>query len=212
VDITMSSVAAQAFLTAAVGVSGEGRDASSALAALVERARTGDAHAFDRLMLETQERVLGVAWRLLGSREDARDAAQETYVRVYRHLGRFDARQDLMGWIYSIAVNVCRDAARRRRRSPLVAMEAPEGVEQARAEESLLARERRACVRQALAALPEKERAALVLRDLEGLTSEEVARVLGSRPGTVRARIASARAKVRAHCERVFGEAGGGTR
>jgi RNA polymerase sigma-70 factor (ECF subfamily) len=208
----MSSVAAQAFLTGAVGASEEGLGASSALAALVERARAGDARAFDRLMLETQERVLAVAWRMLGNREDARDAAQETYVRVYRHLAGFHAGQDLMGWIYRIAVNVCRDAARRRRRSPIVARQAPEPAERARAEEELLREERRSSVRNALAALSPKERAALILRDLEGLTSEEVARILGSRPGTVRAQIAAARTKIRAHCQRVFDRVNGGER
>jgi RNA polymerase sigma-70 factor (ECF subfamily) len=210
----MSSVAARAFLTRAVGGSGEGRDARSALAALVERARAGDAHAFDRLMLETQERVLSVAWRLLGNREDARDAAQETYVRVYSHLGRFRAGEDLVGWIYRIAVNVCRDAARRRRRSPILALtvEVPEPSVGACAEDALLAAERRSSVLEALGRLPEKERAALVLRDLEGLTSAEAARILGCRPGTVRAQIAAARAKIREHCRRVFAGSGGGAR
>jgi hypothetical protein len=66
-----------------------GRDGIDALSALVEMAREGDGRAFDRLMIETQEKVVGLAWRLLGSREDARDAAQEVYLRVYRHLGRF---------------------------------------------------------------------------------------------------------------------------
>ena len=208
----MSSVAAQAFLTGAVGGSGEGPEAPSALAGLVERARAGDARAFDRLMLETQDRVLSVAWRLLGNREDARDAAQETYVRVYRNLGRMDSRQDPIGWIYRIAVNVCRDTARRRRRSPIVAVEAPEPAVRAKAEEVLLDAERRSSVLAALAALPPKERAALVLRDLEGLTSGEVARVLGCRAGTIRAQVASARMKIRAHCERFFGRANGGER
>ncbi len=206
----MSCVAAQAFLTAAVGGSQGDQDASSALAALVERARAGEAHAFDRLMLETQERVLAVAWRLLGNREDARDAAQETFVRVYRHLARFHAGQDLMAWIYRIAVNACRDAARRRRRSPIVAIEFREPAVHAKAEEELLDAERRSSVLAALATLPTKERAALVLRDLEGFTSEQAARILGCRPGTVRAQVAAARAKIRAHCRRVFNGPGGG--
>lgn len=208
----MSTVASQAFLTGGVSGSGEAGKAAGALAALVERARLGDAHAFDRLMLETQEKVLSVAWRMLGSREDARDAAQEVYVRVYRHLSRFRAGEDFHGWLYRITVNVCRDASRRRRRSPIEAAEAPEPSVRAMAEETLLLAERRSSVLEALDQLPVRERAALVLRDLEGLTSEEVARILGSRPGTVRAQIASAREKIRAHCRRVFGAESGGTR
>lgn len=208
----MSTVAAQAFLTGGVRGGAEAGEAAGALAALVERARLGDAHAFDRLMIETQEKVLSVAWRMLGSREEARDAAQEVYVRVYRHLSRFRAGEDLHGWLYRITVNVCRDASRRRRRSPMGAAESPEPSVPATAEETLLLAERRSSVLEALDTLPSRERAALVLRDLEGLTSEEVARILGSRPGTVRAQIASARSKIREYCRKVLGTEGGGMR
>jgi RNA polymerase sigma-70 factor (ECF subfamily) len=201
-------MAGMAVALTASGMSRQGPEPVSALEALVARAGAGDARAFDRLMIETQERVISVAWRLLGSREDARDAAQETFVRVYKGLGGFRAGQDPMGWIYRIAVNVCKDVARRRRRSPILSVEAPEAVVRPRAEEALLEAERRSRVLEALALLPDKERAALVLRDLEGLTSEEVARILGTRPGTVRAQVASARAKIRTHCERVFRNGG----
>ena len=100
-------------MAVALTASGMGRQRAeppSALEALVAKAGEGDARAFDRLMIETQDRVLSVGWRLLGNREDARDAAQETFVRVYKSLARFRAGQDPMGWIYRIAVNVCKDA------------------------------------------------------------------------------------------------------
>jgi len=196
----MSSVAAPALVTGGARVSRDSADGTSALAALVERAREGDGRAFDRLMLETQERVMGLAWRLLGGREDARDAAQEVYLRVFRHLGRFRAGHDFHGWLYRITVNVCRDAARRRRRAPVVDGPAPDPGQPPRAEEELLGSERWNRLLEALAALPSRERAALVLRDLEGLTSEQVARVLGSRPATVRGQIASARTRIRRFC------------
>ena len=196
----MSSVAAPALVTGVARVSRDGADGTSPLAALVERAREGDGRAFDRLMLETQERVVGVAWRLLGSREDARDAAQEVYLRVFRHLGRFRAGEDFRGWLYRITVNVCRDAARRRRRTPVSDAAPPDPGRPAEAEEALLGAERWERLLEALAALPAKERAALVLRDLEGLTSDQVARVLGSRPATVRGQIASARVRIRRFC------------
>lgn len=188
------------------GHAGAGREAPpeagglSPLAALVERAKEGDGRAFDRLMVETQERVLGLAWRLLGSREDARDASQEVYLRVYRHLDRFRSGRDFQGWLYRITVNVCRDAARKRRRNPLAPCQPPEPSRPAEAEEDLLGAERWNLVLEALATLPPKERAALVLRDLEGLTSEQVSRVLGSRPATVRGQIASARLRIRSFC------------
>jgi RNA polymerase sigma-70 factor (ECF subfamily) len=195
----MSSLAS-AFVTREALAAPNGRDGIDALAALVERAREGDGRAFDRLMLETQERVVGLSWRLLGSREDARDAAQEVYLRVFRHLGRFRAGEDFRGWLYRITVNVCRDAARRRRRTPVTDAEPPDPGRPAEAEEALLGAERWERLLEALAALPAKERAALVLRDLEGLTSEQVARLLGSRPATVRGQIASARMRIRRFC------------
>lgn len=196
----MSSLAAPAFVTGGAAGSRECRDSGGALAALVERAREGDGQAFDRLMLETQERVLGLAWRLLGTREDARDAAQEVYLRVFRHLSRFKAGHDFHGWLYRITANVCRDAARRRRRRPVANGMKAEPAQPAEAEAILLESERWNRLLEALGSLPAKERAALVLRDLEGLTSEQVAHVLGSRPATVRGQIASARVKIRRFC------------
>jgi RNA polymerase sigma-70 factor, ECF subfamily len=196
----MSSLAAPALVTGGLAVSRDGPDGASAFSALVEKAREGDGRAFDRLMLETQERVLGLAWRLLGTREDARDAAQEVYLRVFRHLGRFRAGHDFHGWLYRITVNVCRDAVRRRRRGPVVNGTHADPGQPAEAETALLEAERWNRLLEALAALPAKERAALVLRDLEGLTSEQVARALGSRPATVRGQIASARVKIRHFC------------
>jgi RNA polymerase sigma-70 factor (ECF subfamily) len=201
----MSSAAAPALVTGGACMGRDGTDILSPLAALVERAREGDGRAFDRLMLETQERVLGVAWRLLGSREDARDAAQEVYLRVFRHLDRFRAEHDFRGWLYRITVNVCRDAARRRRRAPVANGTDVDPGQPAAAEEELLGAERWHRLLEALASLSAKERAALVLRDLEGMTSEQVARALGSRPATVRGQIASARVKIRSFCVDLLG-------
>jgi RNA polymerase sigma-70 factor, ECF subfamily len=202
----MSSLAATAAVAGGASVSREAGSGTSPLAALVERAREGDARAFDRLMVETQPRVMGVAWRLLGSREDARDASQEVYLRVFRHLGRFRPGHDFHAWLYRITVNVCRDAARRRSRAPRAGVEVVDPGRPAEAEEDLLGAERWNRLLLALASLPPRERAALVLRDLEGLTSEQVARLLGTRAATVRGRIASARMKIRTFCVQLLDE------
>src|SRR5215208_6496187 len=84
------------------------------LASLVERARAGDASAFEQIMLSTERRVVATAWRILGDREDARDAAQEVFLRAYKYLGTFKEDQNFSGWLYRITVNVCRDIARKR--------------------------------------------------------------------------------------------------
>ena len=96
----------------------ESRDREGAvaiMARLIIRAKAGDTAAFDQIIINHQRRVISLAWRLLGDREDARDAAQETFLRVYKSFGRFDPAQDFNGWLYRIAVNVCRDLARKRR-------------------------------------------------------------------------------------------------
>jgi RNA polymerase sigma-70 factor (ECF subfamily) len=164
-------------------------------------------------MARTETRVLALAWRMLGDRHLAEDAAQETYLRVFRSLHTFRLGERFEAWIVRIAVNVCRDLARKRGPLPvpLDAMEALPGdpAPPLDAEEATLFQQRRALVQRALASLPQAERAALVLRDLEGLSTEEAARLLGVRPVTIRSQAASARAKVQAFCSRLLNPKGG---
>ena len=213
----LTAMMAGDFQTPLAGRETEGREH---FALLVARARGGDAVAFERIMLETERKVVAVAWRMLGNREDARDAAQEVFLRVYKYLDRYRPEQDFNGWLYRITINVCRDAARKRGSRPDGAPFAPRpGADErpapeaastdANAEENAIRAQQRALMMSALRTLPEKERAALVLRDLEGLTTEEVARVLRSRPVTVRSQISSARAKLKLHCERLLSHRGG---
>lgn len=191
--------------------------AQDPLAALVARSLSGDATAFEALMSATEQKVVATAWRFLGEREDARDAAQEVYLRAYKYLARFRAGEDFGAWLHQITVNVCRDAARRR--APVGAGgvqlarvdfgDAPADFESATAvgpdaERDTLVSQQRALLRRALAMLPEKERAAVVLRDMEGHSTEEVARLLNSRPVTVRSQVSSARTKLKAYCERLL--------
>ena len=189
--------------------------ASLALSALAARAQAGDDRAFDDLMRETEPRVLAIGWRLLGARDLARDAAQETFLRAYRYLARFRPERDFEAWICRIAVNVCRDLYRRNRSgaaSPPVSYEAerdagrvPEPSCASSSESSLLESERRRLVLDAIAGLPARERAALVLRDIEGMTSERAAEILGSSAGTIRSQVAAARIKVRRALEAKLG-------
>ena len=216
----MAAEIAHIFLTGAQELPPAPRETERAdyFAPLVARARSGDARAFEQLMLATEHRVVSVAWRMLGNREDARDAAQEVYLRVFKHLARFREGEDFRGWLYRIAVNVCRDFARKRRAAGAEQLDETEldgeqgafeiSREGGDAEGLALRAQRLALVRRALDSLPAKERAALVLRDLEGLSTEEVARVLGSRPVTVRSQVSSARAKVKAYCDRLSREGG----
>src|SRR4051812_44083079 len=86
------------------------------LLANIRAAQAGDTRAFENVMMATERRVATLAWRILGDGEEVKEALQETFLRLFRHLGKYDERQDFRGWLYRIAVNVCRDLEKRRRR------------------------------------------------------------------------------------------------
>jgi len=184
---------------------GESVTQQNTLALVIERAKAGDTTAFEQIVTCYQRKVVGVAWRMLGNQEDARDAAQETFLKAYKYLKSFDAEQDFSGWLYRIAVNACRDIARKRRNHDQFTSFETEHqagnfdrlASRDDVEASAIQAQERALISEALKTLSEKERSAIVLRDLEGLTTEEVARILGSSQTTVRSQISSARAKIR---------------
>jgi RNA polymerase sigma-70 factor, ECF subfamily len=176
-------------------------EANGDTADLVRRARRGDLHAFEQIMREHDRQIFRVALRILGSVEDAQDAAQEVFLRLHRSLSRIDEDRGLGAWLYRVTVNVCTDALRTRRKvvpiedvAPVSRELTPLGCSERR--------ETRQLVADALARLPEKERAAVVLREIEGLSTSEVAAILGSSEGTVRAQISMARTKLRKWLQR----------
>jgi RNA polymerase sigma-70 factor (ECF subfamily) len=178
------------------------------LALLIKRAVSGDTAAFEQIMIHSQQKVMALSWRMLGNEADARDASQEVFLKVYKYLGRFKQDQDFFAWVYQITVNVCRDIAKRRQHhtdrfaSLETATTAGLAAEQEGADEALIAAQQRELIAGAMATLPTKERAAILLRDIEGLSTDEVARILKSSSTTVRSQISSARRKIKFHCER----------
>lgn len=183
----------------------------SALAYLIERAAAGDNAAFEQIMIHSQQRVMAMSWRMLGNDADARDASQEVFLRVYKYLKRYDQNQDFFAWLYRITVNVCRDVLKKRMQQAdrIVPIESDAGVvaldvacSQDDAEQVLLSRQRHELIAQAIATLPHKERASILLRDVEGFSTEAVAEILRSSATTVRSQISSARKKIRDYCRR----------
>jgi RNA polymerase sigma-70 factor (ECF subfamily) len=177
-------------------------------AELVRRAREGDHDAFAVLVEQHERMVLRTAVRLLGRLDRAQDASQETFLRLFRYLGRFDETREMGPWLYRVVVNVCRDLGRRAGAGRLVALDdaretlrAAGPGERDGAFEAVARDERQRLVQAAVMTLPERERAAVVLRDLEGRPSPEVARILGSSEGTVRSQVASARLKIKRFIE-----------
>lgn len=155
------------------------------------RAAAGDAAAFEELVGLHERPVLRTALRILGRLEDAQDAAQEVFLRLHKHLPRLDKARDLSPWLYRVTVNVCNDFYRKKPRGRMVPMEDAERepVLQTGADERLILAE-------AIKALPARERAAIVLRDIEGLSTREVAEAMGTSEVTVRSHVCRARVKI----------------
>jgi RNA polymerase sigma-70 factor (ECF subfamily) len=175
--------------------------------ALLDDCRQGDPQAFARLVALHERLVFNLAARLLDDLEEARDVSQEVFLQVFRTLGRFEGRSSLKTWIYRIAINQCRNRRRfwrRRRRDKSVSLEALAPGEAARlccpgsAEQDYERGQRSAAVQQALQAVPFRQRAVLLLREIEGLTCEQTAETLGIPVGTVKSRLSRAREALRA--------------
>ena len=170
----------------------------TAIRHLVAAAKQGDTAAFGSLVDLYQQRIFRTATSLLGSESDARDAVQEVFLKAYRYFSKFDDSRELAPWLYKITTNVCRDMARAKRRHQGVPIEVQRLVSTSPGPfERAARREQRHLTRIALARLPYKERAAITLRDLEGLATRDVARILGTTQATVRSQISSGRAKLR---------------
>jgi RNA polymerase sigma-70 factor, ECF subfamily len=151
----------------------------------------GDAESFEGLMRAHERRVLRVAWRMLGSLEDAQDTAQEVFLKFQRHHRRLDSLT-IEAWLYRTTMNACYDALRKRRPAEALTVEpaVPPAIDLDRDE-------RRRLVTEGLKTLPERERAAVVLREIEGLSTAEVAAALGTTEVTVRSQVSMGKARLK---------------
>jgi len=172
----------------------------------VSRSREGDDAAFESLIRKHQQMVHSLTFRMTGSVADAKDLAQETFVRAYRQLDSYQGASKFSSWLYRIAVNACLDWRRReRRRADLLANWSEANARAAAtpdcpADPDELSRQ----VQAALMQLPDKQRAAMVLTVYGGRNHAEAARILGCSETTVSWRIFSARRKLRRLLARIF--------
>ena len=175
------------------------------------KAKRGDLAAFEELISRYERSVFRIAFGILGRREDAEDAAQEVFLRLHRFLGTLDHERAFAPWIYRVTVNVCRDLHEKRSRRAGLSLEELDSTGfEARTSEpdpeaQLSSAEQQKWLELALRSLPPKERAALILRDIEGLSTEEVAGILGSAPATVRSQVSTARIKLKRYRDRLSG-------
>jgi RNA polymerase sigma-70 factor (ECF subfamily) len=167
------------------------------------RAKNGDLTAFNELVVEYQTLVYNLCYRMLGQVQAAEDVTQEAFVSAWRNISSFRG-EAFRPWLLRIAANLCRDELRRRGRRPSASLDSaleagvPEPPdEDPPPDESAVASELRGRLEAALQQLPEDQRTALVLCDIQGLDYGEIAVVMRTSLGTVKSRIARARLKMR---------------
>lgn len=168
---------------------------------LVQRTRAGDRSAFELLVKKYQDRAYNVAFQILRHHEDALDVAQEAFARAYLSIGRFRGGSGFYTWLYRILVNLAIDQARARGKQAAVPLEdsPPSAVEWQSAADpgaSLESKEIGERIARAMATLPAQQRSALTLREIEGFSYQEIARVMNCSIGTVMSRLHSARQKL----------------
>ena len=172
------------------------------VAQIVRLVLSGDTAAFENIIARYERRVIHIAMRILGCHDDAHDAAQEVFLRVFRYLHRLDLDKPIEPWLMRMTVNVCRDLGRKKRHHQTASLEHTysEFATTSPADDpatGLEEEQQRQILRKALACLSENERVAIVLRDVEGLSTAEVSAILEAPEVTVRSRISRGRLKLK---------------
>ena len=170
---------------------------------LLRRAQQGDPEAFESLMEDFESLVWRICWHYTGNREDASDCGQEAMIRIWRSLPSFRSDCAFQTWVYRLTANCCLDMLRRRKRGNCIPLDSlqDEGFDppdpSPGPEAQALYQEEQDQLRQAIARLPDEQRDALVLTQLEGMAYAEAALMLGVTEGTVKSRVNRARARLK---------------
>jgi len=159
----------------------------------VKEAREGDRNAFANLVREHHPRVILLCRSMLGNDAEADDAAQEVFLKTFQKLEEFDGRSRLATWLHRISVNLCLDLLRRRAREKAGSLE---GVELSDHEAGRRASDAKEEISALLALLPEDQRTAIILRELQGFSYEEICETTGWTLDSVKARLRRAREKL----------------
>jgi len=173
--------------------------------AVVTAFLSGEERAFSELVDRYQTRLLNFIYRTIGDRDRAEDLVQEVFIRVYRHLHRFDRSKKFSTWAYTIASNLAKNELRNRSRNPLVLFQTIQGTQEdddrplqfedptSRPDDMYRKRHLRELVEDTVSKLPEHHRQVFVLRELEGKSYEEIAEITNCNLGTVKSRLNRAR-------------------
>ena len=190
------------------GKDDDAEDVRELVRGLVTRAKKGDRAAYQELVTRYQKRVFGILFGMLHSREDAMELSQDVFIKVYQRIGEFEEKSSFYTWVYRIAVNLAIDF--RRREWKKVHTEYDDSVADQGVDDGIFQRERGSPedaarnrqlgerIQQALEKLPEEQKAVLVMREIDGLSYQEMADVMNCSIGTIMSRLFYARKKMQA--------------
>ncbi|MGI5838946.1 MAG: sigma-70 family RNA polymerase sigma factor [bacterium] len=167
---------------------------------LVSRLKAGNMEAYEEVVCLYEKKIFNLAYRMVGNYEDANDLTQEVFVRLYHSIHSFRGDAQFSTWLYRIANNVCVDELRRRYRRKIEYLDEPIDTKDgsvrreiadwtSNPENILETHEIQACVQEGINALTEEQRTAVILRDIQGFSYEEIAKILSCSLGTVKSRI-----------------------
>ncbi len=188
---------------------------------LLRKAKAGDVEAFEQLVEAYEKKVYNLALRMTGNHDDAADLAQEAFIRVFKSISGFKEQSSFSTWIYMITTNVCLDEIRKRKNKKVISLDEEIHMDDGEMKRQVVSEdplpdelaereELRSIINIAINSLPEDQRIVITLRDLQGLTYEEIARILDCPGGTVKSRINRARQALRnvlsARTELLYGD------
>lgn len=176
---------------------------------LIKRAKAGDESAFEALILSCKGKAYNIALRYMKNEQDALDVLQESFIKIFRHLGKFKEDSKFDTWVYKIVVNTCNDILRKniscKNNEIYLYSEDHEGNEttidfvdtEPTPEEKVIKKEAATYILQCLDTMSDEHREILILRDMQGISYEEISEILESNIGTVKSRLSRARIKLR---------------
>ena len=170
---------------------------------LIKKFLDGDVYAFNTLIWRWEKNLYNFILRYIGDREEAKDLCQKTLIRVYRNLHRLRDTRKFYTWIYQIAVNICRDELKRRKRNPICSLENLQEINNgqpnsklefestmtAHPEKDVQDRDLRELLNRALQAIPEEQRVVIIMKEYQGLKFTEIAEALQMSVNTVKSRM-----------------------
>jgi len=164
---------------------------------LIKKAKKGDEESFEALILSCKGKAYNVAFRYMGNEDDAYDAIQESFIKIYRHLDKFNEQSRFDTWVYRIVVNTCNDMLRKNKREnhEEIVIEIPD--KDPGPAELLERKEESGYILQCLNSLGTEHREVLILRDIKGFAYDEIAGILDCSMGTVKSKISRARQKLK---------------